>query len=119
MRNLKFRVWVDDSQRFNFLPSIFNMPDPCYTGEIQQFTGLVDKSGVEIYEGDRLACYVNDEEIGNGDRVQFKEGEFRLANRNRSLREWLYIEELDGREVECNFEVVGNIHEHPELLEAK
>jgi len=70
----------------------------------------------EIYEGDRLVCTVNDEPVGEIDRVQFKDGEFRLANRDRSLRSWLYTEELYGKEVECNFYLAGNIYEHPDLL---
>ena len=131
MREIKFRghsiyedKWVyggvhivgDDAMILAVRPGnlIFHAPvDPKSVGE---FTGLHDKDGKEIYEGDRLMCTVNDEPIGEIDRVQFKDGEFRLANRDRSLRSWLYTEELYGKEVECNFYLAGNIFEHPDLL---
>ena len=52
MKTLKFRIYDNDKKGFHSLDSIFNMPDPCYDGEVQQWTGLVDRLGKEIYEGD-------------------------------------------------------------------
>jgi hypothetical protein len=66
---------------------------------IEQFTGLLDKNGKEIYEGDIvLDC---DEDI-NMD-VIFENGIFCTCNTNS-------IYEMD------DIEVIGNIHENPELL---
>jgi len=110
---------LNPTQGYHF-PQIWDweldVPFPVLEETVGQFTGRLDKDDKLIYEGDRLMCTVNDEPIGEIDRVQFKDGEFRLANRDRSLRSWLYIEELYGKEVECNFYLAGNIFEHPDLL---
>jgi len=56
MKALKFRIYDKDAKKFHYLEGVFNMPDPCYDGEVQQFTGLLDRLGKEIYEGDIVKC---------------------------------------------------------------
>lgn len=62
--------------------------------EIMQFTGLHDKNGKEIYEGD---C----DKVGNV--VEFLNGTYCL-NGDRPLYSF-------------NFEIAGNIYEHPHLIQ--
>lgn len=61
MREIKFRAWDGkqmyyhnwrdrDSQVHDLWQFVVNVPD----GELMQYTGLKDKNGKEIYEGDRL-----------------------------------------------------------------
>ena len=69
---------------------------------LMQYTGLKDKNGVEIYEGDILNDY---SELG---KVIFDEGCFRVC--------WQGIIE-DLFENCNNYEVVGNIYENSTLLE--
>ena len=68
-----------------------------------QFTGLTDKNGVEIYEGDK--CFdVNDDYY----EVKFDDCCF-VAIMNRDVI-------IDLSDISADVEVIGNIYENPELL---
>lgn len=94
-----------------------------------QFTGLLDKNGKEIYEGDILR---NDEYPYNCDGVDnyFVEivwvdnvcGFYRITHKNPnstvrgiSHGNWSELDEEDIK----SFEVIGNIHDNPELLKTE
>jgi uncharacterized phage protein (TIGR01671 family) len=81
---------------------------PVISETVGQFTGLTDKKGVEIYEGDIIASYDVDE--GNIiNVVEFKNGCFKLVNPN-------YLSWNLGDYKKDYIEVIGNIHQHPHLL---
>ena len=75
--------------------------------ELNQFTGLHDKNGVEIYEGD-----VVQDHIGVG-VVEWHSAAFKVNYRD-GWAKWFYDYTLKG-EFE-SIEVVGNIYQNPELL---
>ena len=112
MRELKFRSYTE--RCFVFLDlnndNDFTFHDFCSCigdSPIEQYTGLKDKNGREIYEGDIVTLNGEWEEIEHGDCsiVAFENGCFRVG---------------DGYENEAgsylsDWRIIGNIHENPEL----
>ncbi len=117
-RQIKFRAWADEMIRYdvtgfehgsdNRMEGIFldgdyyNMLD----NPVMQFTGLKDCNGVEIYEGDIVQSQHTMASI-----VQWHEeyASFQFGV-GCDLSEYSYIYLDDA------WEIIGNIHENPELL---
>jgi len=111
MKEMKFKLW-DKETKFMSLPvSIYkiNFGD-CDTSRWLplQFTGLLDKSGKEIYDGDVLRIESNVEETCIG-VVDFVDGCFDV----RFDEEGTDTEPL--RDL-IPSEIIGNIYENPDLL---
>lgn len=125
MREFKFRAWdkgnslmceveqitFDENREITFL-AVWNEEyglqeaEPITHFELMQYTGLRDKDGKEIYEGDIVRS-----NYGNLVKVVFTKGSFKIAslvspNRNLCLLEYPQF-----------VKVIGNIYENPELLE--
>lgn len=85
--------------------------------ELMQSTGLRDKNGKEIFEGDIVQfedCHeVSDFLYINTGIIEWCQGGFHVTNRDSVLMEDL----LDGDSLDVT--IIGNIYETPELLEDK
>ena len=123
MREIKFRAWDKFSNSMINVKTIdfgprgvecavdYSNINGDLKGEwvLEQYTGLKDKNGVEIYEGDIVCQQMRFDET-NG-VIFWQEEKSRFAIN------------LDGfittitKPQEDSYEVVGNIHEKPELLE--
>ena len=111
-REIKFRVWDVDGKEF--------VGDMClhidgsilcdhgttgYVGEfiIQQYTGLNDKNGKEIYEGD-IVKFTIEKDYGIVD--------YEISEVKWWKHSWIIFDGFGHYPVE----VIGNIYENPELL---
>ena len=118
MRELKFRAWVSYGEKlekpnysldYDCLDRFFEDNDENDTDQcIEQYTGLRDKNGKEIYEGDIvLNTYYDDGEIY---KVLWVDDSVAFGMESLEDME-LYKLPLES------LKVIGNIHENPELLE--
>lgn len=114
-REIKFRAWDEERQKMVFNPVYVNPPNldinSVFRGSTllwMQFTGLKDKNGKECYEGD--VVYFEEPTFETEMLkcpIVFHEGSFCAKQPAGYIPVWDFMED---------FEVIGNIHENPELI---
>lgn len=124
MRELKFRAWckVDKKMLFDADPfalhvSGSNEPLLAKTHKnedciFEQYTGLKDKNGKEIYEGDIVL--VANKGLTPYD-VIYREGDCSFVANNEALMDYFHL----FSDMSKCYDVIGNIHENSKLLEKK
>lgn len=81
---------------------------------VGQFTGLLDKNGREIYEGDIIGCH--NPKIKHLIFYNEKQGRFMAALNGDIENDFVGVCGLDDSRWIASKEVIGNIHDNPELL---
>ena len=87
--------------------------------DVEQYTGLPDKNGVEIYEGDVLAFWSewDGKQMLTAPVTWRQEVCLMAADIGMALTTPV-PEDLYEEIAESSYEVIGNIHENPELVNA-
>jgi len=121
MREIKFRAWDREEKNYIFfdaLDGILSKCDEVYrqrcVGVFEQFTGLRDKNGKEIYENDICKIRFDIDKVEDYIYASLTEKEIRTCERVFVVESPLF-----NNQPELNadiIEIIGNIHENPELL---
>lgn len=118
MKEVEFRAWEKNLKEMievndiNFKGEVINSNDIWrFFDEIElmQYTGLKDKNGKKIYEGDILLYNNHIKGI-----VWYKNGAFVRSYKNSNV--YLMYDSFITDGCLDDYEVIGNIHENPELL---
>lgn len=114
-RIIKFRAWDGKSMWVQGTPDLeviqsffFHVPE---TAVLMQFTGLLDKNGKEIWEGDIVSGF----EGRVTGQIAWSTEDTAFWMFGGTLEKLTHGEFLSPEYIE-NFEVIGNTYSNPELL---
>ena len=114
-REIKFRAWDKKSRRMlqHAVPGTLTYFDDNGNAEavdcdVMQYTGLKDKAGVEIFEGDMVSGHLLGQTWDTRSLVEFRDGYFYPFAQGAGQAKYVMSAEY------CH--ILGNIYENPELL---
>ena len=123
MREILFRAWMtiegdDEPTMVDHHDLAFEFFEPlkdqlASIEHLMQYTGIEDRDATEIFEGDIVKSYHESYEESKVSVVTFEKGTFSLGRYWKDgVHEWCSMEQYHR----YHLEVIGNIHENPELL---
>jgi len=113
MIEIKFKVFDNGFSRICYSKSVSFETEEGVTYRVNDteypparlYTGLKDKNGVEIYQGDILKT------VDGIMKVYFDDGCFWVESEDHGAPLYVYSDEDDN----CS-EIIGNIYENPEMI---
>lgn len=115
-RPIKFRAWNEKKSDMIYLEDLttanWDIKFIFKHYKIMQYTGLTDKKGVEIYEGDILQLKNTKGQVSNHQEVYWNDEAACWGWRTAKEDSW--PDSFSG--FYNDYEVIGNIYENPELL---
>jgi uncharacterized phage protein (TIGR01671 family) len=123
MRAIEFRAWDKKYKTFdNKVKLAINLDGMVFVDQddwrkhskdfiLMQWTGLHDRNGVKIFEGDWLSLYPDEPDLFRIQEVKWNDDSASFA--------WNYYGPIFCSGNSNIMQVCGNIWEHPELLEPK
>ena len=113
IREIKFRAWIISKKElvdWNKLNDMMSQEIPIFDQqqqeiELMQYTGLTDKNGKDIYEGDIV--------IQVGLELEVKWDDF---DSGFVFEDWTGSQMIMSPKIALDYEVIGNIYENPELI---
>ena len=131
MTEIKFRAWDKKKKKMFYLDGIihlhlgliawtFSSPDEVYVcggkrdnGILMQYTGLKDKNGKEIYEGD----IVKYREYSSNEKSELCKIEWFEGYEGDGFKMTGFVS--PAYDYPTDVEIIGNIYENPELMKEK
>lgn len=120
MREIKFRAWdinMGEMVDLNACPQLVlrlsgkvTEGSTCPNIKLLQYTGLKDRNGVEVYEGDIIKATTDVDNMCSGYGGTYEIGVFEVMWDDYGFMPFIELPDAE-------FEVIGNIYENPELGE--
>lgn len=125
MREIKFRAW-DEKDHLMIYPDPFSSSGRWMTWEgnvyrdgklldwvMLQYTGLKDKNGKEIYEGDIVRIMYHYDSYGRNETNELRNYQVKWWDKQGS---WMMEGAKETFSGATESEVIGNIYENPDLI---
>lgn len=130
MREIKFRAWIKEEKKMVEVTSLdlanhevwWEEFNPYHDNKssvsaidfiLMQYTGLKDKHGKNIYEGDILQSDCREDNQPDNFAIHSE----MTNNCGDCYWVWGWKFGVEEDDIKKDFEITGNIHEHPHLLE--
>jgi len=127
-RPLQFRQWNDKKQEFHYWgfgpwENMSHWVGPknnsIYYGPSEQFTGLYDKNGEKIWEGDIVTIHIPDGGFWKVTLTKIALVRFEVEQ-GGFIVEWEYSKNQHHENLTCDVailgKVIGNVHQNPDLI---